>query len=111
MVAQGHCATPWHPVSHPIQLVNEKSFLSKEQAGRWVGGLVQPWRIGLPKGHRAHCSGGGSVNELPAVVAKETGGESKLRSDEPFLLHRDNITARWKYSGKAFSGNDGQLGE
>ena len=53
----------------------------------------------------------GSVNQLPAVVAKETGGESKLRSDEPFLLHRDNVTARWKYSGKAFSGNDGQLGE
>ena len=53
----------------------------------------------------------GSVNQLPAVVAKETGGESKLRSDEPFLLHRDNIRARWKYSGLAFHGNDGQVGE
>ena len=53
----------------------------------------------------------GSVNELPVLVAKETGGESKLRSDEPFLPRRDNITAPWKYSDKPFSGNDGQVGE
>ena len=111
MVAQGNCATPWHPVSHPIQLVNKNSYSSNEEQAGGCGGLVQPWRIGLPKGHKAHCSGGGSVNELPGLVAKETGRESKLLSDGPFLLHRDNITARWKYSDKAFSGNDGQLGE